>query len=45
MSEEETIELFTFMEAADESIRQGGKAVSLSEVLEKAKVEAAKLVP
>jgi hypothetical protein len=45
VSEEETIELFTFMEAADESIRQGGKAVSLSEVLEKAKVEAAKLVP
>ncbi len=44
VSEEETIELFTFMEAADESIRQGGKAVALAEVLEKAKAEAAKLV-
>ena len=33
----ETIELFTFMEAADESKRQGGKAVSLAEVLAKAK--------
>jgi hypothetical protein len=34
---EETIELFAFMEAADESKRQGGKAVTLSEVMEKAK--------
>jgi predicted dehydrogenase len=33
---EETIELFTFMEAADESKRQGGKSVKLSAVLEKA---------
>ncbi|MEM7384959.1 MAG: hypothetical protein AAF514_08435 [Verrucomicrobiota bacterium] len=32
----ETIELFTFMEAADESKRQGGKMVLLSEVLAKA---------
>jgi len=45
VSEEETIELFTFMEAADESIRQGGKAVSLAGVLEKARAEAATLVP
>jgi hypothetical protein len=45
VSEEETIELFAFMEAADESIRQGGKAVSLAEVLEKARAEAVKLVP
>lgn len=45
VSEEETIELFAFMEAADESIRQGGKAVSLAEVMEKARAEAAKLVP
>lgn len=44
VSEEETLELFTFMEAADESVRQGGKAVALSEVFEKAKAEAAKLV-
>jgi predicted dehydrogenase len=33
----ETIELFAFMEAADESKRQGGKPVSLAEVLAKAK--------
>jgi hypothetical protein len=34
---EETIEIFTFMEAADESKRQGGKTVSLENVLAKAK--------
>jgi hypothetical protein len=34
---EETIEIFTFMEAADESKRQGGKAVALADVLAKAK--------
>lgn len=45
VSEAETIEIFTFMEAADESMRQGGKPVALSEVLAKAKAEAAKLVP
>ena len=33
---EETIELFAFMEAADESKRRAGKRVLLSEVLEKA---------
>ncbi len=33
---EETTELFAFMEAADESKRQGGKTVSISEVLRKA---------
>jgi predicted dehydrogenase len=33
----ETIELFAFMEAADESKRRGGKPVSLVEVLAKAK--------
>lgn len=32
----ETIELFAFMEAADESKRQGGKPVSIAEVLAKA---------
>jgi len=37
----ETIEIFTFMEAADESKRRGGLPVSLAEVLAKAKVEAA----
>jgi len=34
---EETIELFAFMEAADESKRQGGKPVMISEVMEKAR--------
>ncbi len=34
---EETIELYTFMEAADESKRRGGAPVKLSEVLEKAR--------
>lgn len=32
----ETLEMFAFMEAADESKRQGGKPVKISEVLEKA---------
>jgi predicted dehydrogenase len=41
VSAEETIEIFTFMEAADESKRQGGAPVSMSSVLEKAKKEAA----
>lgn len=43
VSAEETIEIFTFMEAADESLRQGGKPVALAEVLAKAKAEAEKL--
>jgi predicted dehydrogenase len=38
---EETIEIFAFMEAADESKRQGGKPVPVAEVLAKAKAEAA----
>lgn len=33
---EETIEIFAFMEAADESKRQGGKEVSLESVMKKA---------
>ena len=45
VSEAETIEMFTFMEAADESIRQGGKAVPLAGVLEKARTEAATMLP
>ena len=44
VSEEETLELLTFMEAADESVRQEGKAVALNEIFAKAKEEAAKLV-
>ena len=34
---EETIEMFAFMEAADESKRRGGQPVKLSEVLEQAR--------
>jgi predicted dehydrogenase len=34
---EETIEIFAFMEAADESKRRGGQSVKLSEVIEKAR--------
>ena len=41
VSAEETIEIFAFMEAADESKRQGGAPVSLAEVLTKARAEAA----
>jgi hypothetical protein len=37
----ETIEIFAFMEAADESKRQGGAPVSLADVLAKAQKEAA----
>jgi hypothetical protein len=33
----ETIELFAFMEAADESKRRGGSAVTIAEVLAKAR--------
>ncbi len=36
---EETLEIFAFMEAADESKRQGGTPVSLASVLAKAKAE------
>jgi hypothetical protein len=38
---EETLEIFAFMEAADESKRQGGAPVSLASVMSKAKAEAA----
>ncbi|MBM3831674.1 MAG: gfo/Idh/MocA family oxidoreductase [Verrucomicrobia bacterium] len=41
VSPEETIEIFAFMEAADESKRQGGKPVSLHEVLAKGRAAAA----
>ena len=43
VSEEETLEIYAFMEAADESRRRAGASVKLEEVLEKAKVEAGKL--
>lgn len=38
---EETIEIFAFMEAADESKRQGGNPVSISEIIAKARQAAA----
>jgi hypothetical protein len=41
---ETTIELFAFMEAADESLRQGGKPVALADVLAKARAEATKIL-
>jgi predicted dehydrogenase len=39
---EETIELFAFMEAADESKKQGGKPVSIESILARARAEVAK---
>jgi predicted dehydrogenase len=39
VSAEETIEMFAFMEAADESKRQGGTAVTIESVLKKAREE------
>ena len=42
VSAEETLELYTFMEAADESKRQGGAEVKLADVLAKARTEVAK---
>ena len=41
---EETLELFTFMEAADESKRRGGGAVELEDVFAKANAEARKKI-
>ena len=42
VSAEETLELYTFMEAADESKRQNGAEVKLADVLAKARAEVAK---
>jgi hypothetical protein len=42
VSAEETIELFAFMEAADESKRQGGKPVTIESVMAKAKAQPAR---
>jgi predicted dehydrogenase len=39
---EETLELYAFMEAADESKRQGGAEVKLADVIAKARAEAGK---
>ena len=40
ISDAETIEIYTFMEAADQSKRQGGASVKLKTVLQKARQEA-----
>jgi len=40
----ETLEIFAFMEAADESKRQGGKTVSISDVMAKARKQAAERI-
>ena len=42
VSADETIEIFAFMEAADESKRQGGKPVTIESVMAKAKSQSAK---
>lgn len=39
---DETLEIYAFMEAADESKRRGGAEVTLKEVMDKARAEAAK---
>jgi hypothetical protein len=41
INEAETLEIYAFMQAADESKRQGGAPVTLASVMEKAKAEAA----
>ena len=43
VSEAETLEIFAFMEAADESKRQGGRPVALETVLKKAQQEAVQI--
>jgi len=43
VSMEETLEIYAFMEAADESKRRDGKPVTIAETLEKAREEAAQL--
>ena len=42
VSAEETVEMFAFMEAADESKRQGGATVKIADVLAKARAEIGK---
>jgi hypothetical protein len=39
VSAEETTEIFAFMEAADESKRQGGAPVTIDSVMQKARAE------
>lgn len=44
VARDETVELFAFMEAADESRRRGGRSVAIAEVMRPAEEAAAKLV-
>jgi len=44
VSEKETLEIFTFMEASNESKRTGGKPVSMQKVYEKGMKEASKIL-
>lgn len=44
VSLDETVEIFAFMEASNLSLRRGGKAVRLDEVMKKAEKEARKLL-
>jgi hypothetical protein len=44
VSEAETLEIYAFMEAADESKRQNGASVTLESVMQKARAEAAEKV-
>jgi hypothetical protein len=41
VASEETIEMFAFMEAADESKRRGGEPVAIADVMKKAEQESA----
>ena len=40
MSSEETLEIYAFMEAADESKRLGGKSVSIADIMTRAQQQA-----
>jgi len=44
VTNEETIEIYTFMEAADESKRRGGAPVALEDVLTRAREQARRAV-
>ena len=44
VSEKETLEIYAFMSAADESKRQGGVPVTLDSVMAKARGEAAEIL-
>ena len=45
VSAEETLEMFAFMEAADESKRRGGAPVTIQSVMEQARAEAERRLP